>query len=74
MLNIVNNKPPYVDSIWSRYFYFDNYSLRDTTLLKNNLNNYDLFIVNLFVGSMNSNNGRDSLTIDWLEKLSNNIK
>lgn len=74
MLNIVNNKPHYTDSIWSRYFYFDNYSLKDTTLLKNNLNNYDLFIVNLFVGSMNNNNGRDSLTIDWLEKLSNRHK
>jgi beta-glucosidase-like glycosyl hydrolase/CubicO group peptidase (beta-lactamase class C family) len=74
MLNIVNNKPKYMDNIWSRYFYFDNYSLKDTSLLHNNLNNYDYLFVNLFVGSMNNNLGRDSLTIDWLEKISKQHK
>lgn len=74
MLNIVKNKPAYIDNIWSIYFNYDNYYLKDTLVLKKNFNKYDYIFVNLFVGSMNNNNGRDSLTIDWLEKISKQHK
>jgi beta-glucosidase-like glycosyl hydrolase/CubicO group peptidase (beta-lactamase class C family) len=70
MLNLVNNLPKYMDNIWSTYFMYDNYSIKDTALLRQNLNKYDYVFVNLFVSSMHTMNGRDNETIKWLEGIS----
>lgn len=73
MLNLVNNLPKYMDNIWSTYFMYDNYSIKDTALLRQNLNKYDYVFVNLFVSSMHTMNGRDNETIKWLEGISKSI-